>query len=365
MRALEGIRVLDLTNALAGSSSTRLLAAHGAEVIKVERPDGGDFTRDLMPFLFRSHNRGKRSVVLDLTTEGGRRALHALARDADVAVQSYRPGVAAALGFDRDTLSEINPRLIYASFSAFNPNGTSAARRGVDAVIQAESGMVEMQGGLLGNLSYVDATAGLALSHAILAALIRRDRTGEADCIDVNLFDTALYMQAVPLTEFAETGRLRDQSSYLIQFPAVGLFPARDGRIQVAAYHEHDWTALCEVIGRPELAGDPRFATGRARERHNKTLRAELNIAFQARDRAYWVRELSARNILCGAVRDYTEVMGDTDSHAAFAGSPDSADFAIRPPYTINRRPADAGSPAPALGADNDAMFATKNPSAS
>lgn len=360
MGALSGTRVIDLTNAVAGSSATKLLTDLGADVVKIESPDGGDFTRTLMPFIFQSHNRNKRSLAVDLRKAEGVALVHRLIAESDVFVQSLRPGAATALGLDRATLQGLNPRLIFASFSAFNPASPSAARRGVDAVTQAESGMVAMQGCLLGNLSYVDTTAGLALSHAILAALINRDRTGQADSIEVNLFDTALYMQSAPLAEFSVTGNMPDQGAYLTRFPVVGVFTASDGQLQIAAYYERDWIALCEIIDRPDMLQDERFRDPQQRRLNITELREILTQEFNRQTRQYWVDRFTDRGILSGAVHDYGEVLSDmngehqpveqvvTDTHVATY---------VRAPFRFNGAPVADTHPAPILGADSQTVL--------
>lgn len=363
MGVLTGTRVIDFTHAVAGASATKLLADLGADVVKIENPAGGDFARTLMPFIFQVHNRNKRSVCLDLRAEDGRAVVYRLVRDADVFVQSLRPGAAAALGLDPDTLKALNPRLIYASFSAFGPQGPLSGRRGVDAVAQAESGMVRMQGGLLGNLSYVDTTAGLALSHAILAALLNRDRTGQTDAIEVNLLDTALYMQSAPLAEFNATGQVPDQEAYLARFPLAGLFAANDGQIQLAAYWERDWRALCGIIGRPDLLTDERFSELQQRRLHAAELKTILEAEFQHQKRRYWVERLTEHGILCGEVREYDEILSDAQiiANQSFeqveTGPATSATY-VRAPFRFNAAAAAPTLPAPALGADTEEVLA-------
>ena len=360
---LTGTRVIDLTNGVAGASATKLLADLGADVIKIENPNGGDFTRTLMPFMFQTHNRNKRSVAVNLQSEDGTALVHRLVRGADVFVQSLRPGAAAALGLDLDTLRALNPRLIHASFSAFGAQGPSRARRGVDAVAQAESGMVQMQGRLLGNVSYVDTTAGLALSHAILAALLNRDRTGQADTIDVNLLDTALYMQSAPLAEFSATGRVPDQDAYLASFPVAGLFSATDGQIQIAAYWERDWRALCDIVGRPDLLTDERFREPQQRRLYGAELRTILETEFRRQPRRYWVNRLTEAGILCGEVRRYDEIMSGEEVAAnqsleRMDAATGSAGTYVRAPFRFNAKPADPTRPAPALGTGTESVLA-------
>jgi CoA:oxalate CoA-transferase len=190
--ALQGFRVLDLSHALAAPSATKLLADFGAEVIKVEPPQKGDFTRSLTPWVFESFNRSKKSIAVDLKSTEGRDIVRDLARVSDVVVQSFRPGVVEEMGLGRDDLTALNPRLIYVSFSGFGQTGPDSARRGVDPILQAETGMALLQGGVLGSLSFVDAAAGLALTGAVLASLLKRERTGAVDHIEVNLLDVAM-----------------------------------------------------------------------------------------------------------------------------------------------------------------------------
>jgi CoA:oxalate CoA-transferase len=355
MGVLTGTRVIDFTQAVAGASATKLLADLGADVVKIENPVDGDFARSLMPFIFQTHNRNKRSVCVDLRAEDGRAVVYRLVRNADVFVQSLRPGAAAALGLDMGTLKGLNPRLIYASFSAFGLQGPSSGRRGVDAVAQAESGMVQMQGRLLGNLSYVDTTAGLALSHAILAALLNRDRTGQADAIDVNLLDAALYMQSAPLAEFSVTGQVPDQEAYLAKFPLAGLFTANDGQIQLAAYWERDWHALCGIVGRPDLLTDERFGEPHQRRLHAAELRTILEAEFQHQPRRYWVDRLTERGILCGEVRKYDEILSDAriianQSFEQVETGPAVSATYVRAPFRFNATAAAPTRPAPRAG---------------
>ncbi len=252
--------MLDLTNALAASSAAKILGDLGAEVIKIEKPDGGDYTRTLMPYIFEAYNRGKRSVVADLKTADGVDLVKRLAATCDVLVQSMRPGAAREIGLAAEDLHKINPRLIYASLAAFGQSGPSAQRRGVDGVAQAESGLASLQNGILANTSFVDTTAGLSLSQTILIALMTRDRYGTVAPVSVSLLDTAVYMQSAPIAEYTATGVLIDQRAYPSRHPMNTVYETMDGPIYIAPYWERDWTALCEVVGRDDLVTVPRFA---------------------------------------------------------------------------------------------------------
>jgi CoA:oxalate CoA-transferase len=210
---LGGIRVVDLTNGLAGTSATKMLASLGAEVLKIENPDGGDLTRELVPYTFEAWNGGKRSVTLDLRAPDDVDQVRRLVASSDVFVHSMRPGAVDAVGLGRAELAAANPRLIYASFSAFGSTGPSSHRRGVDAVLQAESGLAALQGRVLDNVAFIDTCGGLVLGQAILAALLLRERTGHVEHVESSLLDTALYMQSGPIVQYSQSGAVFSQAT--------------------------------------------------------------------------------------------------------------------------------------------------------
>ncbi len=359
---LAGTRILDLTNALAGSSATKILADLGADVIKIENPVAGDYTRTLMPYIFQAHNRNKRSFAVNLKESRGSALVRKLAATSDVFVQSMRPGAAERYGLSRGELGAVNPRLIYASFAAFGAAGPRAHRRGVDGTVQAESGLGAMQNRVLGNTSLVDAAAGLALSQAILLALMQRDRTGRAEPIDVSLLDTAVYLQAAPLAEFSVTGTFVDQTAYDARYPAVGIYQACDGPFYMAPYWEQNWADLCDLLDAHHLLTDPRFADSAARGTHNGQLRALLGERFVKRPKAEWIRKLDQFGILAGDVRGYAEVLADPqlsvnqsfERHVLATGG--TATFP-RPPFRFAGQPLASAHAAPALGADTDDLL--------
>lgn len=359
---LAGTRVLDLTNALAGSSATKILADLGAEVIKVEHPGAGDYTRTLMPYLFQAHNRSKRSLAVDLKTAEGVALVKRLAVSCDVLVQSMRPGAARELGLSAEEMAAVNPRLVYASFSAFGPIGPKSRRRGVDGVVQAESGLAALQNQVLGNTSFVDSASGLALSQAILIALMKRDRSGVAEPVDVCLLDTAVYLQAAPIAEYSVTGSLVDQHAYVPRYPTVGVYQATDGPFYMAPYWEHDWRAVCAIVDRLDLLADRRFADSAARGENARELRALLQAEFGVRPRAEWLAQLEAQGVLAGVVQDYAELLADPqlaanrswEQHTLASG--ERPTFA-RAPFRFAGQPLTSAHPAPGLGADTDALL--------
>lgn len=308
-KALDGLRILDLSHALAAPSATKLLADYGAEVFKIEPPGKGDFTRALTPGVFEAFNCGKKSLAVDLKAPDGLALVRKLAESCDVVVESFRPGVVGKLGLGRDDLTRINPRLIYASFSAFGQSGAGASRRGVDALVQVESALIQLQGQLIPNLSFVDITAGLQLVSAIMASVIKRDRTGQIDHIDLNLFDAGLYIQSAPILQYSVTGQLLDQKAQAGRNPLANVFDAADGQLYMGLYWDPDWTIFCEIAEKPELATDPRFATAADRSRNVVELKAEVGRLLAARPRRAWIDALEARGLMAGEVRSLDQVL--------------------------------------------------------
>lgn len=359
---LAGFRVLDLTNGLAGTSCTKLLSAYGAEVIKIENPDGGDMTRNLVPWVFETCNGGKRSLTVDLRDKSGQDIVRQLAESSDVLVQSMRPGALEEIGLGRADLTAANPRLIYASFSAFGSSGPSSHRRGVDAVVQAESGLAEIAGRVMDNISVIDAAGGLALAQGILAALMLRERSGITEHVEVNLLDTAVYLQSALYTEFSATGGTLDQDSFDEIFPTVGTFDAADGPLYIAAYWQRDWATICDLLGRPELVEDARFCDAASRSANSSALREAINAELKKRPRREWVGDLERLGILAGERRSYAEVLADeqVQHNETFESVqlPDEKTVSIpRSPIRLGGRPQPGLGAAPALGQDTDSIL--------
>jgi CoA:oxalate CoA-transferase len=359
---LAGFRVLDLTNGLAGTSCTKLLSAYGADVIKIENPDGGDMTRNLVPWVFETCNGGKRSLTVDLRDKSGQDIVRQLAESSDVLVQSMRPGALEEIGLGRADLTAANPRLIYASFSAFGSSGPSSHRRGVDAVVQAESGLAEIAGRVMDNISVIDAAGGLALAQGILASLMLRERSGITEHVEVNLLDTAVYLQAALYTEFSATGGTLDQDSFDEIFPTVGTFDAADGPLYIAAYWQRDWATICDLLGRPELVEDARFGDAASRSANSSALREAINAELKKRPRREWVGDLERLGILAGERRSYAEVLADEQvQHNETFESVQLADEKTvsipRSPIRLGGRPQPGLGAAPALGQDTDSIL--------
>jgi CoA:oxalate CoA-transferase len=308
-RLLEGVRVVDLTHAYAGPLCTYNLALLGADVVKVEPPQGGDDFRVWLESSFVAINAGKRSIALDLKRPEGREILARLLAGADVLVENYRPGVAARLGVDWDELQASNPRLVYCSITGFGDEGPLRDAPSIEWAMQAAAGVSteyltaddppERQG-----LAVVDAASGLTAVTAILAALYRRERTGEGARIDIAMMDAAFGLLSAKVAEAANPGARRGP-----QLPASGRFQASDRALYVSAVHEKWFRGLCEALGVPELPEDPRFASPEERTSHRDELHELLAERFRSRTAEEWQAELNARGIPASVVRTLEEAV--------------------------------------------------------
>jgi len=320
---LEGVRVVDLSQVMAGPFCTMLLADLGADVIKVEPPDG-DLSRamggrrlqmkgeDKAPFL--ALNRNKRSVVLDLKQSDGRDRLTNLLRDADVMVESFRPGVADRLGIGYADVSGVNPRIVYASISGFGQSGPWADRPGFDLIAQAMSGVMSVTGSAEAEpvkcgVPISDLGAGLYAVVGIQAALLARERSGKGQRVETSLFEAALGLSVWEATEYWATGEAPRPmgSSHRLSAPYQA-FRAHDGFLTIAALTASHWERFCNVLGKPGLATDPLYATNADRLANLETLSAEIERALASDSVDGWVGRLLAEGIPCGPILDYAQV---------------------------------------------------------
>jgi CoA:oxalate CoA-transferase len=288
MKALEGVRVLDLTHALAGPFCTYHLRLLGADVVKVERPRLGDDFRDFARLpgwdvspSFVAVNGGKRSITIDLKNPSGQEIVRKLASSADVVVENLRPGAAHEMGLSWDDLRQINPRLIYCSISGFGQTGEMSRWPAYDHTIQAMVGMAwsgrEDDVPSQGRGFSVDCFTGYVAFANILGALLRRERSGEGQYLDVAMLDASLVLLAVGSVRQLITGdNLAAMQPIVHDRPTVAPYRTRDGWIWLSANFQNHYEALCRVIGAPELLEDPRFVDARTRSAHSAELKAEL-----------------------------------------------------------------------------------------
>jgi len=329
--ALDGVRIVDLTQVMGGPFCTMQLADLGADVIKVE-PPAGDLSRSMggaeleMPgddnAPFFALNRNKRSIVLDLTRERDKAIFAALVRTADVLVESFRPGVTKRLGVDYDTMAGINPRLIYASISGFGQTGPYANRPGFDLIAQGMSGIMSVTGEPGGapvkcGVPIADLSVGLIAANGVLAALIAREKTGRGQYIDTSLFESALAMCVWETTEYWASGDTPRAlgSAHRLSAPYQALRTS-DGYITLAALTSQQWLSLCATIERQELAEDSRFATNAARLANRGALVRELESALAGPTTAEWVDRLLAVGVPAGPIHDFAQVFADEHTHA-------------------------------------------------
>ncbi|RQS76957.1 CoA transferase [Burkholderia sp. Bp8963] len=282
---LDGIRVIDFSRVLAGPLCSALLGDLGADVIKIEPPDGDDY-RAIGPFadgesgLFRAMNRNKRSVVIDLKTADGQALAQSLCAQADVVVENFRPGVADRLGIGYAALSERHPALVYASVSGFGQTGPESHRPAYDIILQALCGLMDATGAPDGEPTLVgdsvsDVVSGIFASWGVLAALVARDRTGRGTHVDVSMFDATLNLTATLVARYATTGvaQQRVGNRHPTSAP-FGAYRAADGHFVVAVLNNRLFARLADTIGQPALSDDPRFATDTSRCAHESVLRA-------------------------------------------------------------------------------------------
>ncbi|MEP7383292.1 MAG: CoA transferase [Gemmatimonadota bacterium] len=329
---LDGIRVLDLTQVMAGPFCTMQLGDMGADVIKVEPPGTGDLSRsmggqtlrltgdDQAPFF--ALNRNKRSITLDLKDPVDRDRCIALAHTCDVLVENFRPGVMRRLGLDYPSLTTDNPRLVYASISGFGQDGPLADRPGFDLIAQGMSGIMSVTGEPGGEpvkcgIPIADLAAGLYATNGILGALVARGRSGRGQYLETSLFDAALALSVWESTEYWATGVAPAAmgSAHRLNAP-YEVFPTSDGYLAVAAITDGQWRQLCAVLARDALSTDPRFATNAGRMAHRQALAGEIEAALRAGTTDTWVERLLAAGVPAGPIHDYAQVFADPHTAA-------------------------------------------------
>lgn len=307
-RPLQGIRILDFTRVLAGPMSTALLADLGADVIKIEPPQGDDYRaigpmRDGQSALFTVMNRNKRSMVLDLKHPQAVALVHEMAAQVDVVVENFRPGVAQLLGIGPEQLRALNPRLVYVSVSGFGQNGPLAHRPAYDIIVQAMSGLMEATGEPDGPPTLVgeavsDVVAGLFASWGTLAALLQVQRTGHGQHVDVAMLDTTLSFLATSVARYLFTGApaRRVGNRHPLSTP-FGVYRAKDGHFALAVLNHKLFTALAQTIGHPDLSSDARYATDENRSLHEPQLRTLIETWAQQHAVADVVAQLDAAGV--------------------------------------------------------------------
>ncbi len=366
---LEGVRVLELARILAGPWAGQTLADLGAEVIKVEAPEGDDTRRWGPPFVdhngdrsaayFHSCNRGKKSVIADFRTDAGRARVLDLARGADVLIENFKLGGLAKYGLDYASLKAVNPRLIYCSITGFGQDGPYAHRAGYDYIIQGMSGLMSVTGAPDGQpqkvgVAVTDIFTGLYASNAILAALHLRKSTGQGQHIDMSLLDTATAVMANQAMNYLTTGvppeRIGNAHQNLTPYQ---VFDCADGWIIIATGNDGQYRRLCGLLGLHDMAEHPDYLTNSDRIAHRGPMTARLTEATRARSKADLLAACEAEGVPAGPINDLAEVFADPQVVARGTRLDLDGVPGVRPPFRFSDAEVALERPAPGLGADD------------
>jgi formyl-CoA transferase len=374
--ALSGIRVIEIGNFMAAPFCTMQLADLGADVVKIENPDGGDQTRTTAPFLqgesssFLRLNRNKRSLALDLKSPQGKEALRRLARGADVLVENLRPGTMADLELDYPRLSVLNPRLVYVAASGWGQDGPYSQRPGLDIMAQGMSGLMSITGEEGGaapvkvGVPVTDLTCALYGAIAALAALRVREQTGRGQFIDVCLFEAGVSLAVWEAGRYFATGEVPRPlgSAHQTSAPYQAL-RAQDQFFTVGATSQRNWDAFCRTLGLPTLIEDPRFAKNHLRQQNRRELIPLIEEVTKTRPARTWVEALQATGVPCGLLQTYDQVFADPHL-AARDFFPEVPHTKLGPvkligsPMRLSETPARMTRAGPLLGEHSDEILA-------
>lgn len=371
---LTGIRILDLSTVVAGPTATMILADLGADVIKVERMDGGDDARDMGPHrgpwgaYFVPINRGKRSIALDITKPAGREAVLRLAATCEVFVENFRGGKATKLGLDENAIRAVRPDVIYASLSAYGPAGPDFTKPGYDAILQARTGIVSVTGPnqdtpIRAGVSILDMGAGVWMALGVLAALFERKNSGRGQRVDASLFETGVMLMCYHLLYQQFTGvSPGPQGSRHASVAPYGAFATTDGAVMIGISNDRLFRRLSTAVGRADWLLDPRYATNVDRVRNREILEAQLADLMSTKPTADWLRIFVEHDVPSDAVQNAEQVMHDPQivalgqlAKTELAGH-EPVDVP-RLPFRLSQTPASPAGPPPALGEHSRAIL--------
>lgn len=373
---LSGLKVLDVSQVMAGPYCCMLLGDMGADVIKVEPPGIGDQTRRAMGFRlsgddsggFLALNRNKRSIEINLKSEAGRAAFYKLVESADILVENNRPGVAKRLKIDYDTLKAINPRLVYASISGFGQTGPWANRPGFDLIAQAMSGVMSVMGHpdappVKSSIPVADLGSGLFAIYGILSAIIGRQTSGQGQYVDASLFESALGLSIWETAEYWGTGRLPTPIGSANRMSApYQTVRASDRYFVMGAANQKLWEGLCDVVGRQDLVANPLYLDNVERLKNRAPLIAELEASFATATADEWVERLLEKGVPAAPIYNYDEALSSPQSQARqmvlnidhpVEGVVKSLGF----PVKLSGTPQQVRHPAPLLGEHTQAIL--------
>src|SRR6266581_6846602 len=318
---LSGIRIIDFTQVMMGPVATQMLADYGADVIKIEKPGTGDLSRTSFPDdpagllgpVFCSLNRNKRSIVLDTRSPEGRNVVFKLIESADVVVNNFRAGVMDRLGFGYETLSKLNPRLIYAVGTGFGLTGPFAHKGGQDVLAQALSGTMHRRSDAdlplsINPTTFADYSAGMHMVQGILLALLQRAKTGKGQRVSVALYNSMLAAQM----QEAAMSMMADSDLNWAAMPLTGVFETQDGAVVVVgAFKENPLRSICLALELPDVSAEPRFATLQEQIRNKRELQTVFRERYRTNTTAHWLARLEAQDVLCAPVRSLREALAD------------------------------------------------------
>ena len=378
---LDKIRVLDLTNVLAGPFCCYQMALLGADVIKVEVPGSGDLARQLgadpdlnkalMGVSFLAQNAGKRSLTVNLKDKVGKAVFRRLVESADVLVENFRPGVMDRLGLGWSALKEIKPSLVYCAISGFGQTGPLHGNPAYDQIVQGLAGVMSVTGDensapLRVGYPVADTIGGITAAFAIAAALVRRGRTGEGEFIDVSMLESTLVTMGWQVSNYLVAHvQPRPIGNENMTASPSGTFATGSGPLNIAANKQEQYVALCGVIGRPELATDPRYVDREDRKKRRAELKAEIEKALARKTAKEWSVLLNAKGIPAGEVLTIPQVLEhphikERGLVTRFPGAPgvEREVPVVRSGFKLESGDPEPRSPPPALGADTDALLA-------
>ncbi|MFD2132588.1 CaiB/BaiF CoA transferase family protein [Pseudogracilibacillus auburnensis] len=373
--ALSGIKILDLSRVLAGPYCTMILGDLGAEVIKIESPNGGDDTRRWGPpfqnevsAYYLCANRNKKSITIDLKSKEGIERVKQLIIEADVIINNFKSGTMEKFGLDYEAIASINKRIVYCSITGFGETGSYKDMPGYDFIIQAMSGFMsitgtEASGPQKVGVAIVDVLTGLYATIGIQAALLERETSGRGQKLDLSLYDSAvsalINIGSNYLMNGKIPGRLGNEHANIVPYQT---FITSDGEMVIAVGNDHQFKTLCTMIGHPTLAENPKFMTNPARVEHRNELVPILQRAFLQKETSYWKRLCDEHTIPCGPIQDLDQVFHDVqlNEREMFIQSEHPTAGTIRmigSPLKLSRTPVTYRHHPPIVGEHNDEVF--------
>lgn len=375
MLPLDGMKVLDISQIMAGPYCTMVLGDMGAEVVKVEKANGGDDSRQMGPYIndestcFSQINRNKKSISLNLKDERARQIFFQLAKEADVIVENYRPGVTKSLGIDYDTVSEINPGIVYCSISGYGQTGPYSHKGGFDLVAQGMTGLMSMTGEkgrrpLKTGIAVYDIGAGITAVYSILAAYIHKMKTGEGQHIDIAITECGLPWFSWESAAYFAEERLPEPTGWRHRVSApYQAVKAKDGYIMLGCANQRTWERFCnDVIEREDLIQDPRFLTNSDRGANVEALESLIEGILGERDMAFWLERCDAAGVPAGPINDFAQAM--QDEHYLARGMVQEVEHPVIGkmktvgfPSKFSRTPASIRCPAPLFAQHTDEIL--------